>query len=81
MGQDQSDVDNIVDTRRVTRSGRVISPQDVQDNANVLARDKGKQQVVVDAPIQDLGADMTKYVEEVMIYIRKSDYRVIDQLG
>ena len=81
MGQDQLDVDNIVDTRRVTRSGRIISPQDMHDKADALARAKDKKQVVDDAPIQDLDANMTKDVEEIMRYIRKSDYRVIDQLG
>lgn len=35
--------DNFTGASRITRSGRVFSPRQVQDNADALAKAKGKQ--------------------------------------
>ncbi|XP_058741189.1 uncharacterized protein LOC131613547 [Vicia villosa] len=43
-----ANTDNFVGTGRITRSGRVFSPQLVQNNADALAKAKGKQVVTDD---------------------------------
>lgn len=46
MSEDASlNVDNFVGTGRITRSGRIYSPQISQDNVDTLAKAKGKQVV------------------------------------
>ena len=59
--KDNLNVKNIVGGGRMTQSGRVLSPQTVQD--------KGKQKVVADAPILDLSPDVTKDIEEIIRYV------------
>ncbi|XP_050897519.1 uncharacterized protein LOC127104375 [Lathyrus oleraceus] len=61
-------VDNFAGTRRITRSGRVYSPQNVQDNVDAFAKSK--------VP----GTSSSQEVEELLRLIRKSDYKVIDHL-
>ncbi|XP_050877617.1 uncharacterized protein LOC127081402 [Lathyrus oleraceus] len=82
-------VDNFVGTGRITRSGRVYSPQNGQDNADALAKAKGKQ-VMGDnleyVPVNALkpnaihGTSSSEEVEELLRLIRKSDYKVIDHM-
>ncbi|XP_058778782.1 uncharacterized protein LOC131652815 [Vicia villosa] len=71
---------------KITRSGRVFSPQLVQNNADALAKAKGKQVVtdVQNSPIQSGAPDSavsSKDVEELLRIIKKSDYKVVEQLG
>lgn len=81
-------VDNLVGTERITKSGRIYSPQNVQDNVDALAKAKGKQ-VVGDNPgfvqVSTLnvvpGTSSSQEVEELLRLIRKSDYKVIDHLS
>ena len=74
---DSLDVDKFAGRSRMTRSGRVFSPQSAQDNVDALAKSKGKQ-VVVDnhRPVyntlaQTPSSDMAKNVEKIMRYIRQ----------
>ncbi|XP_058745903.1 uncharacterized protein LOC131618756 [Vicia villosa] len=81
-----ANTDNFAGTRRITRSGRVFSPQLVQNNADSLAKTKGKQVVtdVQNSPVQNGAHDnavSSKDVEELLRIIRKSDYKVVEQLG
>ncbi|XP_058775542.1 uncharacterized protein LOC131649801 [Vicia villosa] len=81
-----ANADNFAGTGRITRSGRVFSPQPVQNNADALAKAKGKQVVtdVQNSPIQNGAPDNTvssKDVEELLRIIKKSDYKVVEQLG
>ncbi|XP_058733068.1 uncharacterized protein LOC131604655 [Vicia villosa] len=81
-----ANTDNFAGTGRITRSGRVFSPQLVQSNADAFAKAKGKQVVtdVHNSPIQNGapdGAVPTKDVEELLRIIRKSDYKVVEQLA
>ncbi|XP_058785835.1 uncharacterized protein LOC131660590 [Vicia villosa] len=54
-----ANTDNFAGTGRITRSGRVFSPQLVQNNADALAKAKGKQVVtdVQNSPIQSGAPD------------------------
>ncbi|XP_058726008.1 uncharacterized protein LOC131597321 [Vicia villosa] len=81
-----ANADNFVGTGRITRSGRVFSPQPVQNNADALARSKGKQEVTddQDSPIQNGASNnavSSKDLEELLRIIKKSDYEVVEQLG
>ncbi|XP_058725809.1 uncharacterized protein LOC131597113 [Vicia villosa] len=80
-----ANTDNFAGTGRITRSGRVFSPQLVQSNADALAKAKGKQVVtdVQKSPTQNGAPDSavsSKDVEELLRIIRKSDYKVVEQL-
>ncbi|XP_058784373.1 uncharacterized protein LOC131659162 [Vicia villosa] len=81
-----ANTDNFAGTGRITRSGRVFSPQLVQKDADALAKAKGKQAVtdVQNSPTQNGAPDndvSSKDVEELLRIIRKSDYKVVEQLG
>ncbi|XP_058759535.1 uncharacterized protein LOC131632823 [Vicia villosa] len=70
--------DNFAGTGRITHSGRVFSPQPIQNNADALAKAKGKQVVTDDQnpPTQNGAPDNTvfsKDVEELLRIIKKSD--------
>ncbi|XP_058784035.1 uncharacterized protein LOC131658797 [Vicia villosa] len=81
-----ANTDNFAGTGRITRSGRVFSSQLVQNNAGALAKAKGKQVVTdVQNSLTQNGAPdnavSSKDVEELLRIIRKSDYKVVEQLG
>ncbi|XP_058725722.1 uncharacterized protein LOC131597017 [Vicia villosa] len=81
-----ANTDNLSSTGRITRSGRVFSPKLVQDNADALAKAKGKQVVTDDqnSPVQNGApgsAVSSKDVEELLRIIKKSDYKVVELLG
>ncbi|XP_058726208.1 uncharacterized protein LOC131597534 [Vicia villosa] len=81
-----ANTDNFAGTGRITRSGRVFSPQPVQSNADSVAKTKGKQVVtdVHNSPVQNGAPDnvmSSKDVEELLRIIRKSDYKVVEQLA
>lgn len=78
-------VENFAGVGKITRSGRVYTPQEVQRNADDLARAKGKQVLVEgqssesdNAPQQDV---VSQEVEELLRIIKKSDYKVVDHLS
>lgn len=78
-------VENFAGVGKITRSGRVYTPQEVQRNADDLARAKGKAVQVegqssgsVDAPRSDF---VDREVEELLRIIKKSDYKVVDHLS
>ncbi|XP_058745778.1 uncharacterized protein LOC131618612 [Vicia villosa] len=81
-----ANADNIAGTGKITHSGRVFSPQLIQNNADASVKAKGKQ-VVVDSqnsPVQNGAPDSvvsSKDVEELLRIIKKSDYKVVEQLG
>ncbi|XP_058782811.1 uncharacterized protein LOC131657417 [Vicia villosa] len=80
-----ANTDNFAGTGRITRSGRVFSPKLVQNNADALAKAKGKQVVtdVQNSPTQNKAPNKgvsSKDVEELLRIIRKSDYKVVEQL-
>ncbi|XP_058764275.1 uncharacterized protein LOC131637689 [Vicia villosa] len=81
-----ANADNFAGAGRITRSGRVFSPQLVQNNADASAKAKVKQ-VVVDSQnssVQNGAPDSavsSKNVEELLRIIKKSDYKVVEQLG
>ncbi|XP_058783966.1 uncharacterized protein LOC131658717 [Vicia villosa] len=81
-----ANTDNFAGTGRITRIGRVFSPQLVQSNADALAKAKGKQVVtdVQNSPIHNGPLDSavpSKDVEELLRIIRKYDYKVVEQFG
>ncbi|XP_058774811.1 uncharacterized protein LOC131649084 [Vicia villosa] len=85
-------VDNIVGTSKVTRSGRIFSPE-ISPDANTLTqipvsnstadvRGKGPQLEPVQTPVEASAKDVSqKEMDEILKIIRKSDYDVIEQLG
>ncbi|XP_058746121.1 uncharacterized protein LOC131618991 [Vicia villosa] len=83
---EKEDVDNVVGIGRMTRSGRIFNPpQNTRDdNAEALAQAKGKR-VVEDTvdPGQSSNSEDTvaKEMEEFLKIIKKSEYKVVDQLS
>lgn len=82
---DNANVDNFVGVGRMTRSGRVLGPQSVQEVVDALAKAKGKQAmtdngVPISIPATE-ASPSTQDVEELLKSIRKSDYKIVDQLG
>ncbi|XP_050876807.1 uncharacterized protein LOC127080532 [Lathyrus oleraceus] len=80
--------DPIPYARRITRSGSVYSPQNVQDNDDALVKAKGKQvvgdnsgSIQVNTPNIVPGTCLSQEVEELLRLIRKSDYKVIYHLS
>ncbi|KAI5430834.1 hypothetical protein KIW84_035096 [Lathyrus oleraceus] len=76
-------VDNVGGIGRFTRSGRLFSPPVTQtDNADVAAKAKGKQAVNEGTSAPQVGSEptFTKDVDELLRIIKKSDYKVVDQL-
>ncbi|KAI5407877.1 hypothetical protein KIW84_053933 [Lathyrus oleraceus] len=68
-------VDNVGGPGGFTRSGRLFAPQPLRDNnAEALAKAKGKQAVVEEEPVQKeaLEGSFEKDVEEFMKIIKKS---------
>ncbi|KAI5410284.1 hypothetical protein KIW84_055689 [Lathyrus oleraceus] len=77
-------VDNVGGPGGFTRSGRLFAPQPLRDNnAEAFAKAKGKQAVVEEEPVQKEASEGTfeKDVEEFMKIIKKSDYKIVDQLN
>ncbi|KAI5429484.1 hypothetical protein KIW84_034174 [Lathyrus oleraceus] len=76
-------VDNVGGIGRFTRSGRLFSPPITQaDNAGAVAKAKGKQAVNGDtsAPQGSSEPTFANDVDELLRIIKKSDYKVVDQL-
>ncbi|KAI5415820.1 hypothetical protein KIW84_041023 [Lathyrus oleraceus] len=79
-----SAVGNVGGPGGFTRSGHLFAPQVPRDNnAEALARTKGKQVVVEDEPVRKEVPENSfeKDVEEFMRIIKKSDYKIVDQLN
>ncbi|XP_058783353.1 uncharacterized protein LOC131658035 [Vicia villosa] len=86
------DVDNIVGTSKVTRSGRIFSPG-ISPGANTSTqvsvsdstadvRGKGPMPDPVQTPVEATAEEVSqKEMDEILKIIRKSDYDVIEQLG
>ena len=76
-------VDNVGGPGGFTRSGRLFAPQPLRDaTAEASARAKGKQAVVDEEPAQkEAEGSFQKDVEEFMKIIKKSDYKIVDQLN
>ncbi|KAI5387225.1 hypothetical protein KIW84_073389 [Lathyrus oleraceus] len=77
-------VDNVGGLGGFTRSGHLFAPQPLRDNnAEALAKAKGKQAAVDEEPVQKEAPEglFEKDVEEFMKIIKKSDYKVVDQLN
>ncbi|KAI5406040.1 hypothetical protein KIW84_052700 [Lathyrus oleraceus] len=77
-------VENVGGPGGFTRNGRLFAPQPLRDNnAEALAKAKGKQAVVEEEPVQKEAPEgsFEKDVEEFMKIIKKSDYKIVDQLN
>lgn len=84
-GEKVASAEDLAGVSRMTRSGRVFRPGNVRDVAYALEKAKGKQ-IAVEDPVQKNAQNTetspsTDEVEELLRIIRKSDYKVIDQLG
>ncbi|XP_058784586.1 uncharacterized protein LOC131659413 [Vicia villosa] len=83
---EKEDVDNVVGIGRMTRSGRIFNPPQNthDDNAEALAQAKGKR-VVEDTVDQGQSSNsedtVAKEMEEFLKIIKKSEYKVVDQLS
>ena len=76
---ENKDITNITETSRITRSGRVFAPTPPPPEEvieEVPVKDKGKQ-VVNDSP----GTSFEQQVEQLIRVIKKSDFKVVDQLN
>ncbi|XP_058763228.1 uncharacterized protein LOC131636633 [Vicia villosa] len=86
MPVEKEDVDNVVGVGRMTRSGRIFNPPQntPDDNTEALAQAKGKR-VAEDAVDQGQSSKsedtVTKEMEEFLKIIKKSEYKVVDQLS
>ena len=77
-------VDNVGGPGGFTRSGRLFAPQvPKENNAEALAKAKGKQAVVEEESMRKEVPEgsFEKDVEEFMKIIKKSDYKIVDQLN
>src|SRR3954462_7806442 len=86
-------VSNIVGTSKITRSGRIFSPEISPNvaagpvrvpvpNQNVNARGKEPQDEQVQTPVEITAEDPSKQeMEEILKIICKSDYNIVEQLG
>ncbi|XP_058759660.1 uncharacterized protein LOC131632969 [Vicia villosa] len=86
------DVDNIVGTSKVTRSGRIFSPEispDANTSTQIPVSDstadvRGKRPLLepVQTPVEAINEEVSqKEMDEILKIIRKSDYDVIEKLG
>ncbi|KAI5409972.1 hypothetical protein KIW84_055439 [Lathyrus oleraceus] len=76
-------VDNVGGIGRLTRSGRLFSPPVTQaDNVDAMAKAKGKQAVNEGTSAPQAGSEptFTKDVDELLRIIKKTDYKIVDQL-
>src|SRR3954468_8030524 len=86
-------VGNIVGTSKITRSGRIFSPEISPNvaagpvrvpvpNQNVNARGKEPQVEQIQIPVEITAEDPSKQeMEEILKIICKSDYNIVEQLG
>ena len=76
--QPLSDVKNIAEASRVTRSGRVFAPV-IRGNVNadkkVIESAEPKKAVG-----ESSGTTLEKYVDDILKIIKMNDYRIVDQL-
>ena len=88
----KEEVHNFSGVGRMTRSGRVFSPSNVQDATDAFAREKGKQRAIIGNPKVTLAnvtqpipipeaSSVPNEVEELMRIIKKTDYSIIDHLS
>lgn len=74
-------IGNIADTSGMTRSGRVFAPAVLRKNTDLPNKEDSQKQPDVTIPTQALtGKQVNEDVEEILRLIRKSDYKVADQL-
>ncbi|XP_058784698.1 uncharacterized protein LOC131659539 [Vicia villosa] len=81
---EKEDVDNVVGVGRMTRSGRILNPpQNVhKDNTEALAQAKGVTEDTMDQGQSSNSEDtVAKEMEEFLKIIKKSEYKVVDQLS
>ncbi|XP_058726079.1 uncharacterized protein LOC131597396 [Vicia villosa] len=83
---EKKNVDNVVGIGRMTRSGRIFNPPQNthDDNTEALAQAKGKRVVedIVDQGQSSNSEDtVAKEMEEFLKIIKKSEYKVVDQLS
>ena len=83
-------IDNIAGTNKNTRSGRILSPEispPVQVTiTKTTAEDRGKESMIepagTEAPKEATLKDTSgQELEEVLKIIRKSEYKIVEQLG
>ena len=77
-GMTLSDVKNIAEASRVTRSGRVFAPVIrgiINSDKRVVERTKSKKSVG-----ESSGAALEKDVDNLLKIIKMSDYKIVDHL-
>ena len=85
--KDKPEIDDITGESRLTRSGRIYPLPEAIAEARARLKEKGKGVVtessesVPKVPTPIVSPDLNKDATELMRYIRKSDYKIIDQLG
>ncbi|XP_058756794.1 uncharacterized protein LOC131630013 [Vicia villosa] len=83
---EKEDVDNVVGIGRMTRSGRIFNPpqstRDDNTEAQAQAKGKGVTEDTIDQGQSSNSEDtMAKEMEEFLKIIKKSEYKVVDQLS
>lgn len=74
-------IGNIADTSGMTRSGRVFAPVVSRKNTDLPNREASQKQPDTTIPMQaPTGKQVNEDAEEILRLIRKSDYKVADQL-
>ena len=86
--EDTSEVHDITGESKITRSGQVFSPSNpLESSVDASAKVKAKNiminggEYMWNPPFPNLNVDIAKDVVELMQYIKKIDYKVIDQLS
>ena len=89
------DINNIARTSKVTRSGRVFSPEislktvftpvkvtSIKSTTEAQGKEKIMEPTQTEAPKEVAVEDTSrKELEEILKIIRKSDYKIVEQLG
>ncbi|XP_058757655.1 uncharacterized protein LOC131630928 [Vicia villosa] len=83
---EKEDVDNVVGIGRMTRSGRIFNPpqstRDDNTEAQAQAKGKGVTEDTLDQGQSSNSEDtVAKEMEEFLKIIKKSEYKVVDQLS
>src|ERR1051325_6129474 len=77
---DIANTDDFAGGGGMTRNGRIFSDPAIQLKAEAVAKARGKQPMK-QLDLQNANPDLGKDIEEIMKFICKSDFRVIDQLA
>ncbi|MCI56158.1 receptor-like kinase, partial [Trifolium medium] len=73
---------NIDGLGRITRSGRVFAPEQLQKSTEVASPPKDKNLPVTDGQAElSKGKEKQDDMDEFLKIIKRSDYKVVDQLG